>query len=310
MLAAYLPDPILDRWLNVTINLTSTLASVFGIPVKINADIVTINGFAMRVIHQCTAFHYIIILSIAIILYTRHSIQYRLIGLLASTALIIILNAMRLVITGIVGSYFSWNVFVLVHDYLWVAAFSLLILGIWIAWVEQKIAVTIAAVKKVTIITLACSCVYGILYLTMPIYGKLMAQLASPLFSVFTNNSQSEIFYLNGRMIYISSEQNFTADFGTDLMVTALYIGLIISTGKGITTILKHGIIGLVTIISVSAALIAGSGAIAITSNKNNAVLFLLAGHGLLLALSIGLGVLITRSMQYRQGGHVSTPYH
>ena len=58
---------------DLTITLTTTLGSLLGLSMTSNADIITVNGFAMRIIGECTAFNYIIILALAILLYTRHT---------------------------------------------------------------------------------------------------------------------------------------------------------------------------------------------------------------------------------------------
>ena len=65
-----------------------------------NADIITVNGFAMRIIAECTAFNYIIILALAILLYTRHTMKYRLTGIAIATLSLLVANAVRLIVTG------------------------------------------------------------------------------------------------------------------------------------------------------------------------------------------------------------------
>lgn len=255
----------------------------------------TVNGFAMRIIPQCTALHYVIILSVAILLYTRHSIQYRAAGVVVSTILIIAANALRLFITGVIGSI-SLDAFVIMHDYLWVAAFSLLILGLWIVWAERKISLTANTIKRGGIVLLTCTAVYGVLLLVMPLYGKIMAMIASPLFKVLAGDPGANLIFKGELMIYQYAGGTFTANFATDLMAVALYIGLVLSGGSYRKARFKQGILGFLIIICISASAIAGGGALAVTSGKSIAVVFLWTGHGVLLSLSILLWGMMRRT--------------
>ena len=246
----------------------------------------TVNGFAMRIITQCTALHYVIILSTAILFYTSHTILYRLTGLLIGIPLIIIANAFRLVVTGVTGSI-SWNAFVIVHDYLWVAAFSLLILGMWIIWAEHRFFLTKNTVKRGAVIVLTCTAVYGVLFLMMPIYGKLMALVTKPLFKALISDPSAAVTYTGEKMLYKYAGGTFSANFAPDLIVVSLYLGLIISAVNYTRVAVKKGIIGLVITLSACVVIIAGGGALAVTSGGNAAVVFLWTAHGLMLQLTL-----------------------
>lgn len=285
-LVAYAPESFLALWRNITISTTSVLCHLFGIPVTTAGDIMTVNGFAMRIITQCTALHYIIIISAAILLYTRHTIQYRAMGLIASTLLIIAANALRLVVTGVVGSV-SLRAFHVVHDYLWVAAFSLLILGIWIVWAEQKLIISGKSMRRCTITVASCTTVYGLLYLAMPLYGRLMATVASPLFKFLVGASQAGITFTGDNMQFSYLQGNFTANFSTDILVVALYLGLVISAGSYGKADITRGGIGLLIILCINVMAIAGGGAFAVVSGKEIAVVFLWVAHGLLLQMTL-----------------------
>lgn len=246
----------------------------------------TVNGFAMRIITQCTALHYVIILSTAILLYTRHALSYRLTGLLICVPFIVIANAFRLIVTGMVGSV-SWDAFVVVHDYLWVAAFSMLILGIWIVWAEKRFTLTRATIKHAFMVLLTCTAVYGALLFVMPIYGGFMALTTSLLFKALVSDPLAGITFTGERMLFRYAGGTFTANFAPDLMAVALYIGLILSAGCYGKETIKRGILRLVIIVCLCVVVIAGGGALAVTSGANVALVFLWTAHGVLLQLTL-----------------------
>lgn len=285
-LAAYAPQSFLDFWLHITVASTKILGFLFGVPVTSLEEIMTVNGFRMRIITQCTALHYIIILSAAILLYTRHSIAYRAVGLAVSIFIVITANAFRLIVTGVVGSI-SRDAFVIVHDYLWVAAFSLLILGIWISWAEKKFVLTRESAIRCCVVLFACTLVYGALLLTMPFYGGLMAYISSMIFRALISNPHADITLSGAKMLYSHAGGTLSASFTTDLMVVALYVGLILSAGNYGNAPFKRYILGLIIIIAINAAAIAGGGALAVIYETDVAVVFLWTSHGIMLQLTL-----------------------
>lgn len=285
-LVGYCPDSFLNRWIDLTIFMTKAMCLLLGLAATSNADIITVNGFAMRIITQCTALHYIIIIATAILLYTRHSIQYRLAGLVVSVVAVVIANAVRLVVTGVIGSI-SWDAFVIMHDYLWVAAFSLLVLALWIVWAEKMFAMSGNTAWRAGRVVLICSAAYGTLYLTMPLYGRLMAHIASLPLKFFLRDLSAEVVFVGERMLYTYSGGTFTANFAADLMVVALYIGLVLSAGNYEQAAIRRGMYGLAFVVGMCAAIISVGGAIRAVFGKNSAVLFLWTAHGLLLQLTM-----------------------
>jgi exosortase/archaeosortase family protein len=285
-LAACAPESFLNFWLDLTISSTKAIGFMLGIPVTSSGEIMAVNGFDMRIITQCTALHYVIILSTAILLYSKHSIQYRIAGVVISSFLVIVANALRLIITGVVGSI-SWDAFVITHDYLWVAAFSLLILGVWIAWADQRLYLTRETVKRGCMILLTCTAAYALLLTAMPLYGGFIATCASPLFKLLTNDQSARILFNGERMVYSYADKTLTANFMTDLMAVALYLGLTLSGGTYAKESIKRFIIGIVMILCISMAVIAGGGALMATSGKSAAVVLLWTAHGLVLELAV-----------------------
>lgn len=298
---AYAPDSFLDFWLHITIAATKGIGFLLGVAVYSTDDIMTVNGFAMRIITQCTALHYIVILSTGILLYTVQPLSYRLTGLVVSTLFIIIANAVRLIITGVVGSI-SWDAFVIVHDYLWVAGFSLLVLGIWFIWAERRYNLSAETFRRGAIVLASCTAVYALLLWAMPLYGSGMAQLTAPLFQTLIGDPNADIMFSNPRMIYTYGGGSFSATFETDLMAVALYIGLFMSGWNFEKGAVKQALLGLVIMLTVSVTAITGGGVLNVFLGNSVAVVFLWIMHGLLLLLAILWWIL--RSATGQAKGH------
>lgn len=300
-LAAYAPEPFLDVWLRITIVSTKAIGFLLGLSVTSKADLMTVNGFAMRIITQCTALHYVLILASGILLYTRHSIAYRIGGVIISIPLIIIANAIRLLVTGVAGSI-SRDLFEIVHDYLWVAAFGMLILGIWVVWAEKRVRLTYAEIRQGTLTMLACTAAYALLLAARPLYGELMARLGSPLFRVFIDEPQARIDFDGALMQYRYSGSSLSANFMPDLMVTALFIGLMLTMNARWQIKLKCCLAGLLIIPAVTMALVACGGCLAVSSGKELALVFLWTGHGILLSLSMCLWWIMQKTERSNSG--------
>jgi len=287
-LSVYLPESFLNWLLVLTITSTKAIGFLLGLSVTSSADLITVNGFAMRIITQCTALHYVIILASAILLYTRHSIRYRITGLLLSVPFIILVNAIRLIVTGLAGGI-SLDAFVLVHEYLWVFAFSLLILGIWVLWADNKIRMTYIEVRHGCLKILICTVAYAVLYFVRPYYGQLMAKLGSPVFKVLIGESHARIDFDGTLTRFVHSGGIFTANFMPDFMVSALFVGLMLTMGPFWQTMLKRIMPGLLIIMTACVGLVSGGGSLAVTSGMETATVFLWTGHGVLLSLSMCL---------------------
>lgn len=285
-LAAYAPESFLNFWRDLTISSTKAIGFLMGISVSSNGEIMAVNGFDMRIIMQCTALYYVIILSTAILLYSKHSIQYRLAGVVISTFVVVVANALRLIIIGVVGSI-SWDAFVITHDYLWVAAFGLLILGIWNIWADQRLSLTGETAKRGCMIVLYCTAVYTVLLVTMPLYGGFIAKCASTVLNMLISKPGTSILFSGRSMVYWYAGNSFSTGITTDLMVAALYVALILSGGNYGKETIKRIILGLTVILCISLALIIGDGALMATSGENTAVVLLWTTHGMVLELAV-----------------------
>ena len=132
-----LPPESLQWCSYFTIRLVLFLCHLIGIPADALGNIFAVSGFHMRMVAECTAIHFVAFLAVAILIYPRHKFSYKLAGIAVGTFLVVLLNAFRLILLGLVGAHFPSS-FNFIHDYIWQSAFALLVFLIWLGWVERK----------------------------------------------------------------------------------------------------------------------------------------------------------------------------
>lgn len=285
-MVAHAPQAFLDFLQELTIVLTKGVGLLLGISADSNGSILTVNGFEMEIITECTAVHYVVILASAMILYPAHPLSYRLAGIMASTGAVLTANAVRLIITGVIGSI-SWSAFIIFHDYLWLASFTLVVLGIWYVWVNRRLSLDMEMAKKAGIVVFACAITYSVLILLMPVYGRLVASTAAFVYRAFLADPAAAIWFDGSRMQYWHAGVTFSASYAADLMVVALYVGLCLSSGDlGRGKIWRY-LPGLSLIIAISILIIPVAGLLNVKVSQPAAVLFLWGGDGLLIVLAM-----------------------
>ena len=122
------------------VNFTTHAAYWFGkvlfIPVEMSgAPFLAVNGFTMKVIWECTAYNFYLFV-IVLTIFARWPLKFKFISLAIFLGTIFVMNNMRFITMGYVGSYWP-NMFDVVHDYLWSILFGFLVFFIW-AWRETK----------------------------------------------------------------------------------------------------------------------------------------------------------------------------
>lgn len=131
------------------VNFTTYVAYFFGkilfIPIEMpRAPFLTVNGFTMKVIMECTAYNFYLFV-LVLTFFVRWPLKHKLISLGIFLGSIFVMNNMRFITMGYVGSYWP-DMFDLVHDYLWSILFGFLVFFIW-AWRELKAQRLISASK-------------------------------------------------------------------------------------------------------------------------------------------------------------------
>ncbi|GFO62800.1 exosortase/archaeosortase family protein [Geomonas paludis] len=242
---------------DVTILVTKAVGTVLGVAMTSNADILTVNGFAMRIINQCTAVDYMAILATAILLYTRHSLSYRLLGLAIAVPAVVLANALRLLISGVVGS-FSRPAFDFAHDYLWVIGFALIVFAIWTLWVNGRFFVSKSAARRVGLTVAGSLSAYGLMLFSQDVYGDLMAQASSVFYRLISHDPLASIVWDGDMMVYRSAGASIVLENMLEQVNVALYVGLMVPLQKkGDWEMLGMTIIGLVCVMLMNVIFVA-----------------------------------------------------
>lgn len=285
-LTHFLPDGYFRFWREAYVHTVAGSGALLGLDITAASDILTVNGFQMRVIDECTALNYLHILLVAMLLYPGKSPGYRAAGMAAAVPLVFAVNCIRLIVTGIAGAM-SRNLFQLVHEYLWVAAFAFFIFALWKIWADgafYKISFHWLTVSLVT-----CSAVFALLLALLPFYGQLLSVLASVVLKVFLLDSTAAVTWADG---------NFLATYGGRLRrmpVPIEYLNVSVLVGLVLP---RHGLrlnpktnlflFALLAIILLN-ALFAGNLLYLMIIGQRSLALFLTLQQALLLALPFGL---------------------
>lgn len=138
---ALLPIPVIGNVVGpAAVHFTSYAAYWFGkilfIPVEMNKmPFLTVNGFTMQVIWECTAYNFYLFV-IVLTIFARWPLKHKVTSLGIFLSSIFLLNNLRFITMGYVGSFWP-NIFETVHDYLWSILFGFTVFFVW-AWREIK----------------------------------------------------------------------------------------------------------------------------------------------------------------------------
>jgi exosortase/archaeosortase family protein len=123
-------------FINFTLQSTLFLGKVFFLPIKSSGfPNLEIAGFPMKVVMECTAYNFYVFV-IFLSLLSPVSWKQRLITLVVFILAIFIVNNLRFITVGYIGSY-SQKMFHFIHDYLWNILFGFMVFLIW-AWRYNK----------------------------------------------------------------------------------------------------------------------------------------------------------------------------
>lgn len=101
---------------------------------------INIEGKRLSIVSECTSISYILIFASAVIAYPA-SFKKKLGGVLIGVPVIVLLNLLRIVFLGWLGEHFPSH-FNLFHEYLWEGGFLLVVLFLWMIWVNSFTAET------------------------------------------------------------------------------------------------------------------------------------------------------------------------
>ena len=95
---------------------------------------ITIDGFAMEIIVECTAYNFYLF-ALALAIFANWSLKHKAINLLIFFVVIFLTNILRFFAMGYVGRYYP-QMFDTTHDYVWNILFGFMIFGVW-AWRDK-----------------------------------------------------------------------------------------------------------------------------------------------------------------------------
>lgn len=140
--------PVQDFFVGFTTHSAYWFGKLLFLPVKMyGVPYLSVNGFQMEVITECTAYNFYVF-GAMLVVFARWPLKHKFINLGIILFSIFILNNLRFISMGYVGSWRP-DLFDLVHDYAWNILFGFMVFGIW-AWREtaaRKVAGETAARK-------------------------------------------------------------------------------------------------------------------------------------------------------------------
>lgn len=108
---------------------------LLGIRATVHADTVTVEGFAVKIVDQCTGLYETGLLTAAILAFPASPGQ-RVVGILAGAAVIASINLVRIASLLLLGVFFpTW--FSGAHLYAWQAILIAAVAGCWLAWAHR-----------------------------------------------------------------------------------------------------------------------------------------------------------------------------
>jgi exosortase/archaeosortase family protein len=252
--------------------LTGNLASAFAQPfadASFAGTLLTIDGFAMEIVSECTALQFLTIFVAAVISYPGKSIRARVIGALAGPAALFVLNAVRITFLGLVGAH-APGLFTFLHIYLWQGSFVLFVVAAWVVWVRDLMAVMPLLKNSASVLSLSALFVV-LLGAFRGVYLQALAILAQPVISLALGSAGSglkvaglSIVLFHGSTIY--AEQAVANNLFDQLIFLALMMA---SIGRGsvrllaLRTVVGLGLLFLVYLAEVVIVLLAQAGGFA-----------------------------------------------
>ena len=120
---------------NITALILGAIFSVGGASVVVQEATVSINGFGLEIIDECTAVFSAIVYCSAVFAYPT-TIKNKGLGIAFGVPSLYAINILRLVVLALVGIYSSPEMFEFVHVYLWQASFIIFVVVIFLLWLH------------------------------------------------------------------------------------------------------------------------------------------------------------------------------
>jgi archaeosortase B (VPXXXP-CTERM-specific) len=111
--------------------------ALFTDSVRLAGKVVVFQGFAVKIIEECTGIYEVLIYSAAVLAFPT-TISKRLIGLAMGLPLLYLFNVVRIGVLIVVGRY-APDYFDLMHLYFWQATLILMITSVWLFWIVKVV---------------------------------------------------------------------------------------------------------------------------------------------------------------------------
>lgn len=133
-LAAVWLEPFMGPLNRATAVLSGKTLALFGFMPQVRDDLITLDGFTVKIVSECTALYATLLLA-AFILATPATWRERLAGIAAGSAAIGVVNLLRIAAVTIIGRFDPVR-FEIIHVYLGQIAMMVLVLYCCLTWVR------------------------------------------------------------------------------------------------------------------------------------------------------------------------------
>lgn len=130
-------NPQLTWMMVVTADVTGFFLKLLGLEVGVSGRIVSMPNFSIEVVGECTGLYEMLILLAAMIAYPANW-KKKLIGAGLGIPLLYLINIVRMVFITVMGNW-SPNTFEFLHLYFWQVAMILIIVSVWVLWIQKVV---------------------------------------------------------------------------------------------------------------------------------------------------------------------------
>jgi len=125
-------------WLMVaTADVTGFFLKLFGLTVRVSGRIVSLPNFSIEVVGECTGLYEMLIFLAAMIAYPA-GWKKKLIGAGLGIPSLYVINVIRMIFITMMGNW-SPQTFDFLHMYFWQVAMILIIVTVWVLWIEKVV---------------------------------------------------------------------------------------------------------------------------------------------------------------------------
>lgn len=127
----------LDALAEATAAIQYYFFKVFSDSVTLNDKVVIFQGFAVKIIEECTGVYEVLIFIAAVMAFPT-TLKKKAIGLGMGVPLLYFFNVVRIAVLIVVGKFFQ-DYFDFMHLYFWQATLILMITSVWLLWITKVV---------------------------------------------------------------------------------------------------------------------------------------------------------------------------